>query len=351
MFCKNCGARLNTGSRFCPHCGRAQAVTPPAAPGTFADKVRATGKKVGASPAFLIATIFFTVTLALHLISLLPANNTADYESLLADSGIAVTQLDAIALAVGIISMLPTLLTTIGLWITYGSCVSRKPKVNTAGLAIIVIVNLVSMILSCLVLLASLLPCFFVYGRTQDAFAQALALGVGLVIFAVFIFMLIYYIKLCTTITNIRNTMKTGVPNKKASRFVAIMCYIFGGIFIVSGLGSLLSIGTIYLDSYYDETLSYLSPSALLLSAGASLLTAAVQIIFGALIFSYRSKMAALEAEARLNTFQTLSYAEPYTSPVYIPPQPVAEPVPEAVEEAAAPEETAEPTTPEDENT
>ena len=30
MFCKDCGAQLADDARFCPHCGSAQAVTPPA---------------------------------------------------------------------------------------------------------------------------------------------------------------------------------------------------------------------------------------------------------------------------------------------------------------------------------
>ena len=333
MFCKDCGAQLEANSRFCPYCGHAQAVEP----ATFVDKVRCAGKKVGASPSFLTATILLTLTLVLGVVSLLPVSNNSAYDYLLADSGITMTQLETIALVAGIISMLPTLLTTIGLWITYGSCASRKPKANTAGLSIIFVLNLVLMVLSCLALLAALFPCFFTYGRAQDAYTQAVALGTGLVVLGIFAFALIYYIKLCTTISNIRNTLKTGVPNKKASRFVAIMYYIVGGLHILSGIGSLISMVAIYLDSYYNEILSYLSPSAMLIAASSSLLTAISLILLGSLIFSYRSKMKALEAEARLNTFQTLTYAEPYTSPVYIPPQPVTEP--EETTETATEEE------------
>jgi dipicolinate synthase subunit A len=91
MFCKDCGAQLNAGSRFCPRCGHAQITFPPAEPATFPDKVRLTAKKVGASPAFLIATIFLTLTLVGQLFSLLTAGNI--FDSLLAESGIALPQL------------------------------------------------------------------------------------------------------------------------------------------------------------------------------------------------------------------------------------------------------------------
>ncbi|MBR2159944.1 MAG: hypothetical protein IJ938_01380, partial [Clostridia bacterium] len=110
------------------------------------------------------------------------------------------------------------------------------------------------------------------------------------------------------------------------SRFVAIMCYISGGLMILSGIQSLLRAGMATLDGFYDASLSYVLPSDPFLSGISSLLTAAVQILFGVLIFSYRSKMAVLETEERMNTFKTLSFAEPYTAPVYIPPQPAQEP-------------------------
>lgn len=340
MFCKDCGAQLNAGSRFCPRCGHAQTIEP----ATFPDKVRLTAKKVGASPAFLIATIFLTLTLVGQLFSLLTAGNI--FGSLLAESGIALPQLKTVTMAAGIIGMLPALLITIGLWITYGTCVSRKPKANTAGLTMIFVVNLVELVFTSLVLLGALILMTIAYNTepwslngADAAFEKALCLAIILTIAAVFAFSLICYINICTTIANIRNTLRTGIPNRRVSRFIAVMCYISGGFMILGGISNLLSVGVVSLDSYYNEAFSYMLPFDYLLTAISNLLTATVQIIFGALIFSYRRKMVALEAEERLNTFQTLTYAEPYTSPVYIPPQP-AQDAPEIAEEPA--EESAE---------
>lgn len=362
MFCKDCGAQLGSNSHFCPNCGSAQAVTPPAQPVTppaqpanFADKVRATAKKVGSSPLFLIATICFTLVQLLGLLTLMPTGNTFEtYSDIFAEFGFVglelLAALDDLSLVTDTISMIPGILIAIGLWITYGTCVSRKTTVNTAGLTMIFVVNLVELAISCLALLAAAIPlAALLVGADQlfdagEDFVEMIVLTFGLIFLVVFAFVLVYYIKVCTTVSNGRNTLKTGVPNKRASRFVGVMCYISGALLFLSGIGSLFSTGIMSLDSFYDDSLSYVLPSTLFLSGISTLLTAATQILFGVLIFSYRSKMAVLETEERMNTFKTLSYAEPYTAPVYIPPQPAAEPEvvaePKVIEEPATEEET-----------
>lgn len=341
MFCKDCGAQLADDARFCRHCGSAQAVTPPTetiTPPTepdFADKVRATAKKLGSSTAFLVATICLTFVQLLGLFALTPTGGIFEmYHSIIPESLIInrnpLASLENLSLAMDIIGMIPGLLIALGLWITFFSCARRKPKVNTSGLTMIFVVNLVQMVVSCLVLLAALIPLAAVYANTDflasEDVIETIVLAVGLVILVAFVFVLVYYIKLCTTVSNIRSTLKTGVPNKKVSRFVAILCYISSGVLILSSIFSLLSAGIVALDGYYDESLSYALPSEIFCSAVTSLLTATAQIIFGALLFTYRRKMKALEAEERITAFQTLSYAEPYTSPVYMPPEPAAEP-------------------------
>lgn len=345
MFCKDCGAQLADDARFCRHCGSAQAVTPPTetiTPPTepdFADKVRATAKKVGSSTAFLVATICLTFVQIFGLLSLSSAGNSFEaYGDIFAEFGMVGLELpaslDNLSLATDIIGMIPGILITLGLWITFFSCARRKAKVNTSGLTMIFVVNLVQMVFTCLALLAVLLLIIFAmpelsyydYSISEAVVLKPILNALLITVLIVFVFVLVYYIKLCTTVSNIRSTLKTSVPNKKASRFVAILCYISGGILILSSIFSLLSASIVTLDGYYDESLSYALPSEIFCSAFTSLLTATAQIIFGALLFTYRRKMKALEAEARITAFQTLSYAEPYTSPVYMPPEPAAEP-------------------------
>lgn len=345
MFCKDCGTQLENGAHFCPNCGSAQAVpppvqpvtppvqpsTPPAEPATFADKVRATAKKVGSSPAFLAATICFTLTLLLNLLSLTSASGTFAYGDLFADQDL-LAYIESLSLITGFINMLPSVLIAIGLLSTYSSCVSRKPKVNTAGLTMIFVVKLVQLVFTCLALLVALIPMIIVYDTEQwqfngadAAFEKAFCLAIIITLAVVFAFVLLFYIKLCTTVTNVRSTLQTGVPNKRASRFVGIVCFISGAFLILNGIGELMNAGLQTLNGFYGESLSY----TLFLAGISTLLNAATQILFGVLIFSYRSKMKALEEEERLNAFKTLSYAEPYTAPVYTPPQPEEEPAPE----------------------
>lgn len=343
MFCKDCGAQLAEDTRFCPHCGSAQTVTPPAQTEepaeSFGDKVRATAKKIGFSTAFLIATICLTLVHLIELFALMPTGGIFTvYGGIIPELTVMnpLASLGNLSQVTDILGMIPGVLIVFGLWFTFFNCARRKPKVNTVGLTTIFVVNLVQMVLTCFALLAALIPLALVYAGADrladtlflpdDDMVETFALAAGLAILVIFTLVLIYYIKVCTTISNIRSTLHTGVPNKNTSRFVAIVCYISGGICLMFGIFWLLSAGATTLESIYADdaiagTVSYVA----FLSAVTSLLTAAAQIIFGSLIFTYRRKMTALEEEDRLATFQTLSYAEPYTAPVYIPPEPVSE--------------------------
>lgn len=323
----------------------------------FADKVRTVARKAGSSPLFLIATICFTLVQVLGLLSLFSSGSILnDYANIFEEFQLNTQEILSVfentVLVSGIVGMIPSILITVGLWITYGSCACRKNSVNTSGLTMIFVVNLVQLVLSSLLLLGALALVGVLYAGADSLFGpdadimEAVLLVAGLLLLVVFAFLLLYSIKVCTTISNIRSTLQTGVPNKLASRFVAIMCYISGGLMILSGIGDLLSAGMATLDGFYDDSLPYILPSSLFLSGISSLLTASAQILFGVLIFSYRDKMKALETEERLNSFKTLSHAEPYTAPVYIPPEPVSEP--EVVEEVLAPQELTEPATEEE---
>lgn len=358
MFCKECGTELANSSHFCPQCGCAHSVTPPAEPvippaepeQSFADKVRATAKKAGSSTVFLIATICFTALQLLNLFSLNSVGSVLQaYRDLLAEYdqyGWALMEtLNKFSSGIIIAGLIPGFLTAASLWRIYGSCASRKPTVKTSGLTTIFVINLVQLVFTSLFLLGLLVLVGVVYFSAGNLFGadaemmEIVCLIIGLVILAIFVFALIYYSKIGTSISNFRSTLQTGVPNKKVSLFVAIICYISGGSMILSGVDSLFSAGMSALGGLYEESVYYPLTSVLFLSGIANLLNAAALILFGVSIFSYRNKMKALEAEERILSFQALSYAEPYTSPVYIPPEPavIADPDPEIVENIAEP--------------
>ena len=236
--------------------------------------------------------------------------------------------LEDVSLVASIVGMIPGFLMAAALWNIYGNCSSRKDRIGTAGLTTIFVINLVQLVLSSLVLLGCevLLGCIYfsaesLFGADAELM-ESVILIIGGILFAIFAFMLVYHIHICTTVSNVRSTLKTGAPNRKVSRFVAILCFISGALMIFSGVENFLSAGMAALGSLYATTVYYPLSTVFFLSGASSLLTAVMYIIFGSLIFSYRSKMKVLEAEERITAFQTLSYAEPYTSPVYIPPEP-----------------------------
>lgn len=349
MFCKECGTQLADNSRFCPQCGCVRSVTPPAEPVTpqkqavtpptdptqsFADKVLSTAKKVGSSPIFLIATICFTLVQLLNLFSVNSINTLfLAYSDLFAEFGqygwTMMEILNKFASGTSLVSMIPGFMVAAALWRIYGSCASRKPTVNTFGLSVIFVINLVQMVFTCLFLLGIFVLLGVLYFSAENLFGadaemmEIFCLIVAAVVLVIFTFTLIYYSKICTSISNVRSTLKTGVPNKKVSRFVAIICYISGGSMILNGVDSLFSAGMSVLDGLYEESVYYQPLASFFTISGISnLLTATAMILFGVVIFSYRSKMKVLEEEERILSFQTLSYAEPYTGAVYIPPEP-----------------------------
>ena len=333
MFCQNCGTKLNDNAQFCYNCGSSQVIAPPAQVDTipvdpampFPEKVRLTAKCLGSSPRFLIATICFTLAIVLNMVTMYLASRSLSdiivyYTGFIQEGNNSNLDLSTPFLIACGISMLPAVLITIGLWITYGSCASRKPKVNTAGLTMIFVVNLILLVLTCLGLLIAMIPTIISAVQAENTLVTTFTLALGLLYLAIFLFVLIYNIKVCTTISNIRSTLQTGVPDKRVSRLVGLLCYIAGSLIATSGASTLFSAGFLALGNLSDG--ASLSATLLtLVSAVSYLLTATFMILFGSLIFSYRKKMEALEAEERLNTFKTLSYAAPYTSPVYTPPQ------------------------------
>ena len=341
MFCKECGTQLADNSRFCPQCGCVQSVMPPAesvapptqSPKSFGDKVISTAKKVGSSPIFLIATICFTAVQLLNLLSINSINTLFQaYSDLFAEFGqygwAMMEALNKLSSGISLVSMIPGFMVAAALWRIYGSCASRKPTVNTFGLSVIFVINLVQMVFACLFLLGIFVLMGVLYFSADDLFGadaemmEIFFLIMAAVVLVIFVCTLIYYSKICHSISNVRSTLKTGVPNKKVSRLVAIICFISGGSMVINGVDSLFSAGMTALGSLYEESVYYPLASVFTLSGISSLLTAVAMILFGVTIFSYRSKMKLLEAEERILSFQTLSYAEPYTGAVYIPPEP-----------------------------
>lgn len=354
MFCKNCGTQQRDGARFCPNCGAAQPeipapppvqefaptpvqpITPPVQeitppPATFADKVLAAAKRIGSSPKFLIATICLTLVQVLGLFAL---NTNADtfravsdlFDELHIDAEEVAELLSAFEDAgflFGLMGMLPGLVITAGLWIIYGTCSGNSKRINTSGLTMIFVVNLIQMVVACLALLAALLPIIVTFASLDNVAAYTdtdlleTALTVSLVMILIVLgVILLYYIKLCSTLSTVKYTLQSGVPNFRVSGFVGVMCYILGGIAACSGLTNLLSAGIapdILSDHEEFSDIFGAIQSNAYLTAFSSLLSGIAQLFFGALLFTYKNQMQNLSTEAVYLASQRIA-------PVYQPP-------------------------------
>ncbi len=374
MFCPYCGAHSADSSRFCTKCGRALTGTAaPAAPAVryqpapnpltagLAEKTLLALRKLGASPLFLVICICFSV---MQLLSLLTIGtvNTGDTEAiydLLRQLGMSRSEINDLLSGINgasgfssFMGMIPGFLIMSGLWMVYGTCVNKSSPVGTAGLTMILVITILQLVGIGLVLLILLFASIAAviasnamggYGEVAAA-AQIASIIIFVVVAGITAFVLVYYIKIFTTISKIKATIRTGVPNRKISGFVAVMCFIAGGF---SAIGSLISLAALSI-----------MPSNLI-SVLITLLSSTVAILIGVLIFLYKSKMAQLEREMNPPAVPVRAAAPAYAAPAApavrapvapvapaapVTPAPVAEPAAEPIvaEIAQAVEEIAE---------
>ena len=319
---------------------------------SFADRVRHTVKKTGASAWFLIATICFTLVQLIALLSL-GSDNAAIYELFAAVEELGIDSGDLRELFsvvedtskfLGFLGMIPGLLVMSGLWAVYAASVSRDNRPGTAGMTIIFVITILELIGVCLVMLIAMLIIVAALSEANTYSSaipeieatQAVLVTVLVILAAVTVFILFYYIKICTTISRVKKTLRTGVPDRRVSGFVAVMCFIGGGSAALSGLGNFISASN-------SEVYEYLSDSVQMsayLSAASGLLSGLAQIFIGVLIFQYKGKMSQLELEAHavaVPAYGAPAYSAPvYNAPVYTQPRPAA-PQPTAAPRPAAP--------------
>ena len=335
-FCPNCGQQLEDADVFCPSCGQntetvQENVQPepqftPAPPPQYQAPQFYTSppsneaglnqpilalKRTATSAPFIIGAILFTVSAVLSVILSVVASPSLYYLFLdfLYSQGINVSSVSISTVSSvisAVISSIPTFLVILGLWLTVGAGGNKNnDRFSTAGLTIIKVIQIITLIGVCICFGIAVVACIIaliaigVNGGSNAGLSLVAGIFGFLFLIAAFVFMLIFYIKVLKTIGAAKKVAATGMPNRGASGFVAVMLFIVG----VSGVISALMLfffsavlGNVFYDVSRNLRIDY-SLIEMLLSRFAifggisSLLSALADIFFGITIFKFKGAM------------------------------------------------------------
>ena len=304
-YCQNCGVPLDDNARFCIECGapspEKSTVAQSYAPVQLlsSNRVLDTVRGCAKSPLFLVAIIAFSLTIILSIIASISTGSSMSISAGM--YGDMQVDMSGFYLVVAIISAVigsaPSVLVAVCMWMTYGSAAGKKERMSTAGLSILRIMMLIMLIMMCvcagmflIVFLIFAIIFIMVPDLSYFDFSSnipgldpqmpeavfAIMLVVAFVMVALFCTLgIIYYVKILKTVTSIRDTIKTGKIVGKVSSFVAVMAIVVGAFFIFGGLASML-----------------VNP---VITGVATIASALSSILFGALLFSYKKAIKALE--------------------------------------------------------
>ncbi|MGN0479689.1 MAG: hypothetical protein ACI4GO_09670 [Hominenteromicrobium sp.] len=289
-----------------PYAQQSAAYQPAVRPAVQITSVHKAIKALAGSPLFLAGTILTSLILVLsiiqafipmnyiHLISnimqLLPMElrSAIDFEEIYSELYAA----QSAGMVSKLIAMIPGVITSglavAALWITYISGRDEKsPLLKTSGLTILKVLQIIGLVglgLLALLLVICLVVLFVIFAMASgevSVYERAMfnmvmwiciaAVFVGLICLAVKI---VYSIKVIGSINAAKKAIDTGKAVKKASMFVAILCFISAAIGIFNLYGDFVLTGWFSL-----------------LTGGCS---AAAQVVFGICIIQFNKKMAPL---------------------------------------------------------
>lgn len=353
MFCSDCGTENREDTKFCVNCGNClkpqntnyyenniQPVSP--AVGTI--------KRLASSQLFLAAVILFSAAILFSIAYAVTARTTiiqmlyslgrelnlgADYYALIQS-----IPLRGEILYSALSGQIFAILTAAGLWMIYASAKDKSTiGVKTAGFTMIKVVNIIGIVIMSIAAVVVIVAAVVAFAATSYYFAAydsyyqdeyiSVALAVLLImVFAVIIgvaFSIVFYARVLATINSAKRTIETGVSSGKASGFVGVMCYIIGIIVALNSVSAIAFLGVFGVLS--------------------TLCDAAALIIFGIILFKYRSAQKLNFAPVFSGAMPAAQYAPvPASEPVQAKPtaaEPTAVPAP-TVEEQAKQTEQAE---------
>lgn len=267
-------------------------------PDSGADSAVLAVKAAGSSSLFLAAVVLYTFIALLDGIALFNHDVNSPFASvfmILTEStrqSFAFTwkaQIDFTALIIGIAEFVLVLLILSGLWLFFFSSKSRKNSVSTIGLTMIQTVVIIRIIGICIIGLIGIMQLI------MDAKKLLIAIGyipglstihtagaviAVILVFALFILLLVYYIKITQTITAVRETAQIKIPYDQISTLIIVINCVSAACSIFSGITTILYGG---------------SPRLFL----SELLTAAFFIIISISMLQYRTRIHQLKTASK----------------------------------------------------
>ena len=315
--CSACKAWNRPESVYCAECG-----APLPAEREKQEPFYVKVKRICGSPVFLVAILLYTV-------SVLIATITAVYET----AAVSVTaQIDQVlywvsllgmqdlvnwlveesaSIAVGVtivrfVTLLPSVLAAAGFWMFYAACRKKgDDPVRSSGLSFVKVAPILALVGVCLLLLVEVVALFGAFVLLGVGGEQAaVVLAVVLVMLAVTILMLIYYIGLIRTLSVVRAASSTGRRSGQISMYVVVWNFVLAA-------GTLLSNALLLIQN------SILMTSSGIIDLLQGVLTAAFYILVSVVLLQYRSKV---ELDA---------FAQPSVPVVPIPQYPAQRPYPQ----------------------
>ncbi len=133
-----------------------------------------------------------------------------------------------------VISMIPSMVMCLGLWLTYTGARKKTPVKGTAGLTILqvfAILALVGLCLSALLVIIIMIPSIAGSGMLDEYLemrgaATGLVIGIFVIIIAVLVFEIVYYAKLNGLYSGAKALSRNERVRKKASVFVIVIAFI-----------------------------------------------------------------------------------------------------------------------------
>ncbi len=274
--------------------------------GANAPVVLQTVKAAFSSPLALVTIIMYTVAVVLSLIGGLMGNSAlSSIYTVAANFGIDSSDLydmmnyiNGSSIVTTILTAIPSFLIVLGMWLVFSSAKNKiQNTMSTAGFSIFKGVVIYELVLLCIVMAIveiALIVCIIAadelryYINLDSDAVVGVFIALLLLITAIFVMAIIYYVMVIKSLNTVKKTIVTGQASDKISTYVAVLLFISGGL---SGISSLLS----FIGSFAAIRYGYWNS---LVSATAALLSAAITIMFGVFLITYKGKMRSLSNTA-----------------------------------------------------